>query len=160
MGTNSKSKQEGLRIFKKMHTEPISAAQIREKQEKVKAQRTFQVRELKKIIIENLKHQIEIKESQGYSHEEIINGLLDSNSLLYNQILETIVKRTNITVKIKDVAALKANNDKKGITLINPDGRSLDAQIKRFFNDQILILKQKAEEKEQTKTNEESGTDR
>lgn len=148
MSSSSRSRSEGLKIFRKMQLDAITTEQRFKDREKNMAQRSFHERELRKIITENIKHQIENKEKQGYSREEVINGLLNTDSKMYVEILEAVVKRTNLTVSLKDAATKRAIKDGKDVMLINPKGNSLDAQIRRFFSDQILCLRNKLFDKE------------
>lgn len=151
MGLGRSSKSESIKIARRVQVEEAATAQRDEIRGKKMAQRSYEIRELKKIITDNIKHQIENKEKQGYSREEIINGLLNPESKTYKEILETVIKRTNITVSLRDATASRAKKEGKDAMLINPRGNSLDAQIRRVFGDQILILKQKATENEEIK---------
>ena len=147
MGRDSKASHRFIEEFRHWNIDDVATVQRIQKREKAASQRSFQNRELKNIITENIKYQIEAKQKQGYSMEDIVHSLANSESKLYAEILVAVIKRTKMTVSLRDARALKTNDGVNEPQLINPKGDSLDAKITRFFNDKILIMKLKIAEK-------------
>lgn len=102
-------------VTKRIHNEMIrkweanltEADETRAREEESARQRKFHCDSIRKIIMDNLKYQIDKRISENIRLEQIMIGLSDNNSPLYQEISSIVVKRTEAIVELKDIATRK-----------------------------------------------------
>lgn len=115
--------------------------EMREKINTEKAkQRKFQDDSIKKIVTDNFIFQIKKKIEDKHTLDDIIALLNDDNSKMYNDVLEVVIRRTESTIKIKDIAAQRKIQKGEEGRLINPDEKSLKKIIERLFSNIVKGL--------------------
>ncbi|MBR2744189.1 MAG: hypothetical protein IKE01_02685 [Clostridia bacterium] len=104
------------------------------------SQKKFQDDSLKEIVKENFLYQVKKKIAEKIALDEIISLLSDENSKMHCEILQVVIKRTESTVKIKDMKAEKKIQGGQDCRLINPKKISLEKSIIRLFKDIVSGL--------------------